>query len=699
MEKEQSRYSRLANITKIINTKLELREVLRHVTAAISDEIVQCDAVGIYLPQEDGTFRGYVGKPEVMSGQTLDMQVIDPADDMLAKEVIETGKTIYIHDTAQDGRPDERPVMEFKMKSILALPISFDHELFGLVFLFNHGTPMNLTEFEIQSVEAYVNMAAVAIRNAGIVKQQGYLIAEKQLLLDITRDLSMCSSIQESLDTCFYYLGKSLDNHNQVAYLLEPVDKKIVSSEQLYKNRDCTEAELLKKLQEAGDIFSPLIKEVNETKKSVFIPDVFEDDSLIHDSCQMAGLKSLLALPLVSMGEVVGMIVVVNLEEQGQKILEPHIKLAQSIVDATSSTLSNLLYMDGLENMVEERAKELATANEKLTSVIEGITDGFIALDKEWRYTFVNKHHQLPQGKVAKDVLGKNMWELYPKAVGTDIYKEFQRAMDERISVNFEVQSVYGDLWYEIAAYPYEDGICCLFKNITEKKKYEKELKRLSGLELIAQMAAGISHEIRNPMTTVRGFLQLLEQKNEFKEYSSYFHLMIEEIDRANSIITEFLSMGKTKTSDLQMQDLDAIIQDIAPLILIDAFNQDKNVQVDTQDTPPILLNRNEIRQLVINLSRNGLEAMKKGQLLSIKTYKEGDDCVVLAIHNQGKAISPEILEKMGTPFFTTKDSGTGLGLGVCYGIAARHQAKMEVKTTTDGTTFFVKFPVVLEKE
>jgi hypothetical protein len=74
----------------MINTKLDLREVLQHVTTAISEEIVQCDSVGIYLPQEDGTFRGYVGKPEVINGWTLDMHVIDTEFDLLAKEVIET---------------------------------------------------------------------------------------------------------------------------------------------------------------------------------------------------------------------------------------------------------------------------------------------------------------------------------------------------------------------------------------------------------------------------------------------------------------------------------------------------------------------------------------------------------------------------------------------------------------------------------
>ena len=222
MLRKQTRYSRLANITKIINTKLELREVLQHVTTAISEEIVQCNSVGIYLPQKDGTFRGFAGKPEIMNGVTLDTQVIDPEIDLLAREVIETQKTIYIPDTSKDNRPDPRSVEAFKIKSLLALPISFEQELFGLVFLFDYGTPMNLTESEIQSVEAYVNMAAVAIQNANNLTQKENLIAEKQLLLNVTRDLSMCSSIQESLDKCFFYLGKVLESKNIAAHLLDP---------------------------------------------------------------------------------------------------------------------------------------------------------------------------------------------------------------------------------------------------------------------------------------------------------------------------------------------------------------------------------------------------------------------------------------------------------------------------------------------
>lgn len=677
MIQEQTRYSRLANITKVINTKLELREVLQHVTLAISEEIMQCSSVGIFLPYKDGKYKAFAGKPEIQSGQSLDSQIIDPEVDLLAREVIETRKTIYIPDTSKDSRPDTGPIKSFEIKSLLALPISFEQELFGLVFLFDYGTPMNLTESEIQSVEAYVNMAAVAIQNAKNLKQKENLIAQKQLLLNVTRDLSMCSSIEESLEKCFYYLEKILETKNLAAHLLDPVGKKEIRLTKFGKECEWGEEEWGVP-EGCLETYEELIQQVIREREILFIPDTERTD--------------LLMIPLVSRGQVLGVITAAGLIGGAPSYEDFQIQLAQSIVDATAPTFSNLMYMDELESMVDERTSELAAANERVTSVIESITDGFFALNKEWQFIYVNKHQYLPDGKKAKEVLGKSFWDVFPDTAGTIMQTEFERAMVDRIPVHFEMSSISEEHWHEVVAYPYDEGICCLFKNISEKKKYEKELKRLASLDLIGQMAAGISHEIRNPMTTVRGFLQILHQKDGLEEHSEHFKLMIDELDRANSIITEFLSVGNTRTSPLQMLDLNSIIHDIAPLIKIDTFSQDKLIEFETADIPELLLNRNEIRQLLINLYRNGLESMEAGKVLTIGTYTEGDHCVVLAVKDEGEGIKPEVLEKLGTPFFTTKDNGTGLGLGICYAIAARHNAKIEIDTSPKGTTFFIKF-------
>jgi signal transduction histidine kinase len=216
-------------------------------------------------------------------------------------------------------------------------------------------------------------------------------------------------------------------------------------------------------------------------------------------------------------------------------------------------------------------------------------------------------------------------------------------------------------------------------------------MARLERLHIVGEMAASIGHEIRNPMTTVRGFLQLLGAKQEYTQDTSYFALMIEELDRANSIITEFLSLAKNKVMNLKMQNLNNIAQAIFPLINADAIHQNVYVHVEYGDIPDLLLDQKEIRQLILNLVRNGIEAMPSGGNLMIKTFREGEE-VVLAVEDQGTGIEPDVFEKMGTPFYTTKENGTGLGLAVCYSIAARHNATIKAATGPNGTAFFVQF-------
>ena len=226
-----------------------------------------------------------------------------------------------------------------------------------------------------------------------------------------------------------------------------------------------------------------------------------------------------------------------------------------------------------------------------------------------------------------------------------------------------------------------------------QRRIFEEKMARLDRLNLVGQMAAGIGHEIRNPMTTVRGYLQLLGAKPEFTARKSTFDLMISELDRANAIITQFLSLAQTRRTELKSQNLNDILNNIYPLIQADTFIQNKKINLVPGEIPNLELNVNEITQMVLNLTRNGLEAMPERGCLSVKSYV--DDCaVVLEITDEGCGIPPQNLRLVGTPFFTTKDSGTGLGLATCYKIVEAHNAKIEIDSSTNGTTFFIFFPI-----
>lgn len=230
-----------------------------------------------------------------------------------------------------------------------------------------------------------------------------------------------------------------------------------------------------------------------------------------------------------------------------------------------------------------------------------------------------------------------------------------------------------------------------IFTDITERKLYEREMARLDSLSLVGEMAAGIGHEVRNPMTTVKGFLQILRGRDKYAGEREIFNLMVDELDRANSIITEFLSLAKDKHVALKEENLNKLLQTILPLIQADCRVTGKHISLETRMVPDLLLDEKEIRQMVLNLVRNGIEAMDPGGMLKISTYAV-DDGVVLSVKDQGAGMEPEVLKKLGTPFFTTKDKGTGLGLPVCYSIAARHNARIDVQTGTGGTTFSVIF-------
>jgi PAS domain S-box-containing protein len=236
-------------------------------------------------------------------------------------------------------------------------------------------------------------------------------------------------------------------------------------------------------------------------------------------------------------------------------------------------------------------------------------------------------------------------------------------------------------------------GTSAVARDITKHRRLEKEIAQLDKLNTIVELASVITHEVRNPMTTVKGFLQLLYHKIKDKEFKEYFEIMIEEMDRVNSILQEFNTIGKSKESIRNKHNLRTIINGLAPLLEADAVAQGKTIKFDLEETPDLNVDDNEIRQLILNLTRNALESMEQNRSITLRIFAQ-DDQVILAVCDQGHGIEPENLPKLGTPFFSTKEGGTGLGLYVCYEIAQRHDASIKVDTSPQGTTFSVIFTV-----
>ncbi|WP_019851282.1 nitrogen regulation protein NR(II) [Desulfitobacterium sp. PCE1] len=262
-----------------------------------------------------------------------------------------------------------------------------------------------------------------------------------------------------------------------------------------------------------------------------------------------------------------------------------------------------------------------------------------------------------------------------------------QKNLDHVDSGVIHVEDSRGLNWSKDA-----ESIIMVTQDNTEQKFISETMKRMEELHIVGQLAASLGHEIRNPISVVKGFLQILRGKNELFRYTEYLDMMISEVDRVDSMMNEFLAFGRLGGGDPAHCNLNDIIRSILPLLRAYASELGKRILIELEEIPDLELNEKEIRQMVMNLVRNGLEAMAVGGELTIRTFY-ADKQVVLAVQDQGEGIPPYILEKLGTPFLTTKDNGTGLGLSVCLHIVAKHRGSIDVQTGENGTAFFVRFP------
>lgn len=302
-----------------------------------------------------------------------------------------------------------------------------------------------------------------------------------------------------------------------------------------------------------------------------------------------------------------------------------------------------------------------------------------------------------------EDIIDKPIREFFNGSADTNAY---MRVRDNiRAKRRSHERMIHDSRIYQIYSAPLVNtntelsgGVVLIAQDITNEVKLRSELDHVERLSLVGQMAAGITHEIRNPMAVVRGFLQLMREKSS-DDLDSYYHIVLEELDRANSIINDFLSLAQSRVSDKERVLLHRVIEEVSPLLWADANLRGQSVELKLNASIHELeLNVREIKQLILNLGRNGMEAMGPKGVLTLET-RNIQDKVELIVRDRGIGMSESQREKLFSPFFTTKREGTGLGLSLCLSIVERHNGKINVESVEgEGTVFTISFPLVKEE-
>ena len=307
-------------------------------------------------------------------------------------------------------------------------------------------------------------------------------------------------------------------------------------------------------------------------------------------------------------------------------------------------------------------------------------------------------------GQKKEDILGKSIYhfvnphyqELAMKRLKQLSEKEKLMNHVEQKIVRLDQKNIFVEVSSRLIIFEGKESILSIFKDVTNKKEEtEGLLQKSEKLALVGQLAAGIAHEIRNPLTSIKGFIQLFKAKYTSDEV--HFNLVLAELERINLIVSEFLVLAKPTAVEFKDKEIKILLNDVVTLINTHAIMNNVQIFVEFEsEIPTIVCEENQLKQVFINILKNSIEAMPNGGIIDIKVKAIEKDKISICFIDQGTGIPEDRIPKLGEPFYTTKEKGTGLGLMTSYKIIENHDGRLKISSKiNEGTTVEVILPRV----
>ncbi|UJF36435.1 PAS domain-containing sensor histidine kinase [Paenibacillus hexagrammi] len=360
---------------------------------------------------------------------------------------------------------------------------------------------------------------------------------------------------------------------------------------------------------------------------------------------------------------------------------------------------------------VNEQKKEIDKLHRQNQLILNSVSEGIYGVDINGRTMFWNKAAEEMTGWRVDEMLGQRIHNLLrSNNLDEEALNQEQCPILSSI-LHREVKVVKEEPFWrkDGSSFPAEYmcspilegngrllGTVITFKDITEQKKTEELLFKSDKLSAVGQLAAGVAHEIRNPLTALKGFLQLMRTDNAKEKY--YIEIMQKELQRIEFIVNEFLFVSKPQAIHFEVQELDSIVVSTIELLQPQALMNNILIEVElAPELPLVTCDEHQLKQVFINILKNALEAMSGGGTMRIQAFPSEDQkslCIRFIDHGCG--IAPERIPKLGEPFYSTKEKGTGLGLMVCYRIIEAHDGTMKIRSKLgEGTTVEITLPAM----
>ncbi|MGG0391151.1 PAS domain S-box protein [Priestia megaterium] len=355
---------------------------------------------------------------------------------------------------------------------------------------------------------------------------------------------------------------------------------------------------------------------------------------------------------------------------------------------------------------IEQRLKD----NEQLyRSLVENNTDAIINLDLNFKILSVNEATEKITGYCKEELVKKSFRDLVDKEDQTKVTENFIGASKGNTS-RIEMSGIHKkghSILLDVKSEPIRIneklvGVFAVVRDITAAKEKEELIRKSEKLSVVGELACAVAHEVRNPLTSLKGFIQLLQYKNINNEDQDkhYYDIMLTEIERINSIVSEFMMLSRPQAITYQNKNVVSLLVDV--ITLLETIAIMKNIEVTREFESTISLVKcegNQIKQVFINIFKNAIEAVPNNGKIHIKVEKWKNNRICISFSDNGNGVPNDLIGRLGEPFYTTKEKGTGLGLMVCYKIIEEHGGRINIKSEMNqGTTVDIIFPISIDE-
>lgn len=662
-------------------------------------EVMEAQACSLMLLDEDEqtlVIRSSYGLPEEVIEQAR-----VPWGRGIAGRVAASGEPMLIIAPRTDPRlaGEDVPYRE-DIAASLCVPLRDGQgQVMGVLNIHRRKPAYVFNKQDMRLFSVFAMQAASAIKNAQIYNDLKNRVNELSVLSELSAAVNSTLELEEILQQTADGIVKTVRFDRCAIFLLDESGKlAIPHAVRGYSSKTLGG----KEVHVADGVIGIAVR----NKELVLVENAQQSSQPARGFGRMLGTNAFLVAPVLARNRVIGVVVADN-KPTRRPIERANIQLLTTFINQAGMAIENArLYHD-----LDRRYNELHNLWEYTRNLLSSIGVGVVSIDRDEIVLTWNDAAERITNVPREKALGYKIEELVSHF---RLPEEEQRELVEIIRQPFRTGERYsrfkcvlhprqrGEMYFNFESSPLRapdgsvQGVVFVFEDVTHQVRMEMEMQRVGQLAAVGRLAATIAHELRNPLSSIRASAQHLRSEHaDDPTLCEFLNIIISEVDVMNTKTSEFLRFARPVEPVFQQVDLQELIDSTASFMK--PYIGEQQIHIETDVPVPLLIQADptQLKEALRNLIINAVQAMPGGGTLYLSAFPASDDTVCITVKDTGEGIAPEHLERIFTPFYTTKAKGTGLGLAIVQKIIESHRGSIEVRSEVGvGTEVRITLPV-----